>query len=97
MAADVHLALTRQGAGFASPVKNSGMFKYATGVQGAAVTTQEPSYVVAQVEDLAVRSDILSAEGKTFFHAQAALSSYIALHPEEADNLQILPVHEVAA
>jgi hypothetical protein len=97
MSADVHLALTRQGAGFSSTLKNTGLFKYATGVQGQAVKTQEPSFVIAQVADLAVRSDILTAEGKTFYSAQSALNAYLALHPEESDNLQILAVHEVAA
>jgi hypothetical protein len=96
MRADVHLALTRQGAGFASPLKNTGLFKYGTGVSGAAVTTQDPSYVVAHVEDLSVRSDITSA-GKTYFQVRAALDSYLTLHPEEENNLQILPLHEVAA
>jgi hypothetical protein len=78
-------------------LKNTGLFKYATGVQGQAVKTQEPSFVIAQVADLAVRSDILTAEGKTFYSAQSTLNAYLALHPEESDNLQIIAVHEVAA
>jgi hypothetical protein len=95
MLADVHLALTMQGAGFASPLKNSGLFKYSTGNSAAAVSTQDPAYVVAHVEDLSVRSDIVSSSGSTYFHARAALDSYLLLHPEESSNLQILPVHEV--
>jgi hypothetical protein len=97
MTADVHLALTRQGAGFASPLKNTGLFKYTNGASGPAIKTQDPSYVVAQMDDLSVRSDIVSSEGKTYFQTRAALDSHLALHPEETDNLQILPVHEVAA
>jgi hypothetical protein len=97
MLADVHLALTRQGAGFASPLKNTGLFKYGTGASGPAVATQDPGFVVAHVEDLSVRSDIVSSSGSTYFHARAALDSYLALHPEESNDLQILPVHEVAA
>jgi hypothetical protein len=97
MLADVHLALTRQGAGFASPLKNTGLFKYGTGAPGPAVTTQDPSYVVANVEDLSVRSDIVSSSGSTYFKARAALDSYLALHLEESNNLQIIPLHEVAA
>jgi hypothetical protein len=95
MLADVHLALTMQGAGFSSPLKNSGLFKYSRGNSGAAVLTQDPAYVVAHVEDLSVRSDIVSSSGSTYFHARAALDSYLVLHPEESNNLQILPVHEV--
>jgi hypothetical protein len=97
MAADVHLALTAQGAGFASPLKNSGLFKYGTGTSAPAVTTQDPSYVVTHVEDLSVRSDIVSSSGSTYFQARAALNAYLALHPEESINLQIVPLHEVAA
>jgi hypothetical protein len=96
MTADVHLALTRQGAGFASPLKNTGLFKYGTEASSPAVTTQDPSYAVAHVEDLSVRSDITSSVGSTYFQVRAALDSYLTLHPEEAGNLQILPVHEVA-
>jgi hypothetical protein len=97
MTADVHLALTRQGAGFASPLKNTGLFKYGNSASGPAVKTQDPSYVVAQVDDLSVRSDIVSSQGKTYFQARAALDSHLALHPEDTDQLQVLPVHEVAA
>jgi hypothetical protein len=97
MAADVHLALSAQGAGFESPLKNTGLFKYATGTAGAKITTQDAAYVVAHVEDLSVRSDIVSSSGGTYFHARAALDTYLALHPEESSNLQILPVHEVTA
>jgi hypothetical protein len=95
MAADVHLALTRQGAGFASPAKNTGLVKYSPGVSGGAVKTQDPSYVVTQVEDLSLRSDIVSSSGSTYYQARAALDSHLAAHPEEAGNLQILPLHEV--
>jgi hypothetical protein len=97
MLADVHLALSAQGAGFASPLKNTGLFKYATGATGPAITTQDPGYVVAHVEDLSMRTDIVSSAGGTYFHARAALDSYLALHPEESGNLQILPLHEVTA
>jgi hypothetical protein len=97
MLADVHIALTRQGAGFASPQKNTGLIKYSTGASGPAVTTQDPGYVVTHVEDLSVRTDIVSSSGSTYFHARAALDTYLSLHPEESENLQILPLHEVGA
>jgi hypothetical protein len=97
MAADVHLALSAQGAGFESPLKNTGLFKYGTGAAGAKITTQDAAYVVAHVEDLSVRGDIVSSSGGTYYHARAALDTYLALHPGESSNLQILPVHEVTA
>jgi hypothetical protein len=96
MAADVHLALTRQGAGFASPLKNTGLFKYGSGMTVPAIQTQDPDYVVTHVDDLSVRTDIVSLSGSTYFQARAALDSYVSLHPEEAGNLQIMPLHEVA-
>jgi hypothetical protein len=98
MPANVHLALSRQGAGSASPLKNSGLAKYGAGiVAGAAVATRDPAYVVTHVEDLSLRADIVPAAGSTYFQARAALSSYLSFHPEEANNLQILPAHEVAS
>lgn len=97
MPADIHLALTRQGAGHASPLKNTGLFKYSTGAQGSVVKIQEPNFVITSVEDLSVRSDIASAGGTTFFQARAALDSYLTLHPEEAETLQIISAHEVGA
>jgi len=97
MPANIHLAMTRQGAGFASPLKNSGLFKYGAEVSGNAVKTADPSYVITSVEDLSVRSDIVVSGGSTFFQARATLDSYLAIHPEETSNLQIQPLHEVAA
>lgn len=97
MPANIHLAMSRQGAGFASPLKNSGLFKYGAEVSGSAVKTADPSYVITSVEDLSVRSDIVVAGGRTYFQARAALDSYLAIHPEESSNLQIQALHEVAA
>ncbi len=97
MPATVHAAMTRLGAGFASPLKNSGMFKYEPGTAGSVVKAVDPSYVVTHVEDLSVQSDIVAATGSTYFQARAALDSYLALHPEESDNLQIQALYEVAA
>jgi len=97
MPANIHLAMSRQGAGFASPLKNSGLFKYGAEVSGRAVKTADPSYVITSVEDLSVRSDIVASGGDTYFQARATLDSYLAIHPEETSNLQIQSLHEVAA
>jgi hypothetical protein len=61
------------------------------------VKAADPSYVVTHVEDLSVRSDIVATSGSTYFQARAALDSYLAIHPEDADNLQIQALYEVAA
>ena len=97
MPANIHLTLAALGAGFASPLKNTGLGKYRNGPAAAAVVSGDPSYVIAGVEDLAVRHDLVSGAGVTFFAARAALQSHLSLHPEDAANLQILPVHEAAA
>jgi hypothetical protein len=53
-----------------------------------------PGFVVTSVLDLSIRSDV-SVAPTTYYQAQAALTSYLALHPEESANLQIMPLHEV--
>ncbi len=94
MPADIQLALTRQGAAAMSPLKNTGLSKYRTGPATPAITTKDPSYVVAGVDDLSIRSDIVGSAGTTYFQARTALRSHLVSHPEEASNLQILPLHE---
>jgi hypothetical protein len=95
MPSAVQSTMTRLGAGFASPLKNTGMFKYDTGAVGSAVKATDPSYVITSTDDLSVRQDIIAAGGSTYFGARAALDSYLALHPEEADGLQIQTLYEV--
>jgi hypothetical protein len=97
MPANIHLALCAQGAGFASPVKNTGLQKYSTGATTPAISVTEPQYVVTSVDDLTVRADIIPGAGATYFQAKAALNSYLNVNPTETGNLQIMPVHEVAA
>lgn len=95
MPLNIHSALVGWGAGFTSLLKATGMTKFRNGPATAAITTADPQYVIAGVDDLAVRTDILTAEGTTYFQARAALESHLTLHPEDAPNLQILPTHEV--
>jgi hypothetical protein len=97
MPSGIHAAMSRQGAGFASPLKNSGLFKYGAEVSGSAVKTADAGYVITSVEDLSVRSDIAASAGSTYFQARAALDTHLALHPEDSSRLQIQALHEVAA
>lgn len=94
MPANIHLALSNQGAGSTSPAKNSGLSKYSAA--GAAISVQSAQYVVTSVTDLSVRGDIVSGEGSTFYQAKASLAAYLSAHPEETANLQVMPLHEVA-
>ncbi len=97
MAAEICVALSRQGAGYVSPVKNTGLGKYRAGPATAAITTLETSYVVASANDLSVRSDVSSASGVTYFQARTALNLHLAANPGDNGNLQILTVYEAAA
>jgi hypothetical protein len=94
MPAGIHLALTAQGAGYASLIKNTGSSKYSSGPAQAAISVQEPQYVVTSVNDLSVRSDVLGSS-TSYFQAKAALQTHLAAHPEESGQVQIMPVHEV--
>jgi hypothetical protein len=97
MPANIHLALSAQGAGFTSRVKNTGLQKYSTGVTSPAINVAEPQYLVTSVDDLSVRADIVPGGGTTYFEAKAALSTYLSANPKDTGNLQIMPAHEVTA
>ena len=97
MPGEIHAALTQQGAGAQSAVKNGGLAKFQNGPAAAAITSADPRYVVAGVDDLAIRSDIAPGRGMAYFQAQAALATHLALRPEDEGQLQIVPLHEVAA
>jgi hypothetical protein len=94
MPADVHLALSAQGAGFNSAVKNTGLAKYGTGPAPTPISVQDPQYVVTSVTDLSLRSDIVG-QSTSYFQANAALQSHLSDHPEDAGSVQIMPSHEV--
>jgi hypothetical protein len=51
--------------------------------------------VITSVTDLSVRADIVSGSGSAFYQAQAALTTYLAAHPSESADLQVMPLHEV--
>jgi len=97
MPANIHLALSAQGAGFNSPAKNTGLGKYSTGQTSSPIAVNDPQYVVASVDDLSVRSDIAPGSGTSYFQAKAALGTYLSTNPSEFQNLQIIPLHEVPA
>jgi len=97
MPADIHLALSAQGAGFASTAKNTGLQKFSAGITTPPISVGEPQYLVTSVSDLSVRSDIVAGSGTTYFQAKAAMNSYLNANPGEAGNLQVMPAYEVAA
>ncbi len=71
----------------------------ATGLRGFAprapdaISLQRPGYLIASTADLSVRADILGS-ATTYYQAQVALSSFLAAHPQERDNIQVIATHE---
>ncbi len=88
-------AAIRHGAGERSPVLNSGREKFSVAGAGSAVSVDELSYVVAQRDDLAVRTDVLTSSS-TQVAADVALAQHLLDHPEDEGVLQVLPAHEAA-
>lgn len=97
MPADVHIALSRQGAAFTAGARYAGLNKYQNGPATPAVTAGDPSYVVASADDLSIRQDISPSTGATYFQARAALNKYLVAHPADRGSLEVLPLHEAAA
>jgi hypothetical protein len=97
MPANIHLALSQQGAGWVSAAKNTGLAKYRVTQTGTPISTKTAQYVVTSVTDLSVRADIVSASGSSYYQARAGLDTYLAANPGESSDLQIMPLHEVPA
>jgi len=97
MPTNIHLALSQQGAGWASAAKNTGLAKYRGPQAGGPISTATAQYVVTSVTDLTVRTDIVSASGSSYYQARAALDSYLAANPAATSDLQVMPLHEVSA
>jgi hypothetical protein len=95
MTTTVHASLVQQGAGYMSAVKHTGLAKYKQGPAPTPITTADPVFVITGVDDMEVRADIASASGTSYFAARATLATHLSLHPEDAGNLQIVPLHEV--
>ena len=51
--------------------------------------------MVTSTADLTVRADVSPAGGATHYAASSALASYLAAHPGEAGQLQVVPGYEV--
>lgn len=91
------LALLSAGAGTFAPIASRGLKQFVTpGLKGALRTVEE-GYVIAGVDDLGVRQDLVGADGSAVTQAQAVriLRAHLKAHPEERDRLQVVPVYEV--
>jgi hypothetical protein len=89
----VFTAAMRYGAGELSPVLNTGRAKFSVPGAAGALSVGDMSYVVAQCDDLAVRTDVLGAS-TTQVAADVALAQHLRDHPEDEGALQVIPAHE---
>ncbi|MFZ1925406.1 MAG: DUF6603 domain-containing protein [Solirubrobacteraceae bacterium] len=94
MSAAVHDVLAKTGAA-AAAIATTGLRKFATGASSP-ISLTRASYVVASTLDLTQRSDILGS-ATTYYQAKVALESFVAEHPEQREQLQMLPEHELVS
>jgi hypothetical protein len=96
MPVTVHDALTGSGAASAAPARSTGLAAYAA-AEASPLAVGGLRYLVASTADLTQRSDILAA-ASTQYQARAAMLSYLAANPDQQqDQLQVVPVYQVAA
>lgn len=93
MPADVHSALANTRAPAATATTGLRAF----GPAGPGPLSVRPAaYLIASTLDLRQRTDVLAA-ATTYYQAQVALSSFLAEHPDERENIQILAAHEAVS
>jgi hypothetical protein len=90
MPAAVHAALTATRAPAAAAT--TGLRAFAVNVPGP-IAVQHTGYLIASTLDLTPRTDVL-ASATTYYEAKVALSSFLAAHPEQRDDVQVLAAHE---
>jgi hypothetical protein len=88
------LAVNQIGAAELSLVRSTGNAKYVVPGTVSAVSTSDPSYVIASTVDLSVHPDLSTVEGMPYFVATTTLQSHLAAHPEDEGLFRVLPLHE---
>jgi hypothetical protein len=91
---DVHLAMSRRGAGFVSALANNGVTRFTPPGTASAVSVADAAYVIAGTADLRVRTD-LTALPVTQHEAASLLQAHVAGNPADAGTVQVVPAHEV--
>lgn len=61
------------------------------------IQTATPGFVITDVNDLSIRYDITAGQATTQRAASILLQAHLARHPEDAGNLQVMPLYEAAA
>lgn len=93
--AQLHASLLGSAAARTAPTRVTGTRAFTTPNMTSPITVQPIGYIVAGTEDLAVRTDVLGG-ATTRYAAVAAMESWIALHPEDRDALQVVTEREAA-
>jgi hypothetical protein len=93
MPADVHASLARTA--LSAATATTGLRSFAPTVVDPIAINRTP-YVIASTVDLSQRVDVL-ADATTYYQAQTALASFVAAHPEQRDDVQLLPQHELVS
>ena len=95
-AAAQQLAWATSNGAASSPLRAAAMGKYAPPAAAAQLVTLLPEqFIVANTTDLTQRSDITGPVSKG--EAYRALASHLANNPSEEGQLQVMPLHELAA
>jgi hypothetical protein len=92
MPAGVHAVLTSTAA--AAATATTGLRAFATREPNP-IAVKRAGYVVASTTDLSQRTDVLAA-ASTYYEAQVAVGSFLAAHPEQRGDVQVLPQHEAS-
>jgi hypothetical protein len=90
MPAGVHEALV--GTRTAAAAASTGLRGFATS-DPRPITVDPARYVIASTVDLSTRDDVLPA-ASTYYEANAVLGAFLAAHPAEQDQVQVLALHE---
>jgi hypothetical protein len=89
------LALSEQGAGALSKVWSTGNAKFKTPGMVSAITNLDSSYVIVDVDNLQVNTDLSPESGSNQYQARSALEAHLQAHPEDEGKYQVMIAHEV--
>jgi hypothetical protein len=95
LSATRHAALLGSGLAKDARTRTQGLRAFTTPDLASPIDVGKIRYVVAGTDDLAMRSDVLGA-ATTRFGAVTAMQSWLALHPEDKDALQVVTEREAA-
>jgi hypothetical protein len=93
MPAGVHQVLASTG--LAAATASTGLRPFATRDPNT-IAVKPAGYVIASTTDLSQRTDVL-ATAATYYEAHVALRAFLAAHPEQREDVQLLAEHELVS